>query len=77
MAVPKRTAPTPRAQRIYDEITSLTVVDVVWITRQLRGLFGDDGAGAGVREPLRPIPPDEAAYLGLELPSGADHPENW
>lgn len=65
--IPPRMHPTPRAQRIFEEIVSLTVDDVIWLNRELRRLLNDEDEGdAGVREPRRPLPESPGDELALE-----------
>lgn len=64
----KRSVPTPRARRIFEEIGTLTVRDVLWMRDELLRLLGEPPEGAGVREPRRPLLPTNEAAVGLELP---------
>jgi hypothetical protein len=60
MDIPKRSAPTPRAQRIWEEIESLTLYDLLYLRDQMVRALGpgsDEEGSGGVREPRRPLPP--------------------
>lgn len=75
----ERVIPTPKAQRILDEVTSLTVLDAVWLARELSRLLErpDDGlAAAGVREPRPPRPRIGSAF-GALVPIVNPDPNGW
>ena len=68
MTLPRST-PTPRAQRIWEEIEMLTLYDLLYLRDQFRHLLGGEDkpdAEAGVREPRRPNPDAGGAVARIE-----------
>lgn len=69
MNIPPRSVPTPRAQRIWEEIETLTLYDLLYLRDRMRGVLDDDpGDETGVREPRRPHRPSHGGVVVLNPP---------
>lgn len=69
MNIPPRGVPTPRARRIWEEIETLTLYDLLYLRDRMRAALDEDPEGqTGVREPRRPRRPSHGGVVALSPP---------
>lgn len=65
--------PKTKIEFLFDLIMSLTIDE----QRQLLHLLSEEGGGAGVREPRRPIRPGSTGAVAIEMEEEWVAPDEW
>lgn len=76
------TSPSYRAERIWEELQEFTLEELRWLHRKMLHIGEDpepeeEGGGAGVREPRRPIRPRSGGMIFLEDEPDSDETQNF